>query len=336
MKVTLIGIDLAKNIFQVCGVNKAGKKVFNKAIKRNKLLSFLAHYPDAIIAMEACSGSNYWGRVLEENYKVLLIPPQHVKPFVKGNKNDRNDAFAITEAAGRPDMQFVRPRTLEQTDMILVHRLRTRLVEQRVALINQLRGFLNEYGIVLPAGKEMLLVNLPQVIEEAENGLTSAARQVIEGMRVEWLMLNSQIKEQDRAISLQAAKSEAAKRLMEIKGVAEKTSTAIVAHIGDGKAYGNGRHFAANLGLVPKEHSSGGKQKLSGITKRGNEYIRRLLVQGAWSVLRYADKSDDRISVWALQVAERRGKQKAVVAVANKLARICWSMIYHETEYKAA
>lgn len=335
MKVTLIGIDLAKNIFQVCGVNTIGKKVFNKTIKRHKLLAFLAQYPDTTIAMEACSGSNYWGRVLEENYRVLLIPPQHVKPFVKGNKNDRNDAFAITEAARRPDMQFVRPRTLAQTDLIMVHRLRTRLVEQSVALTNQLRGFLNEYGVVLPQGKAKLMKALPQVTEDAENGLTDAARMVIKNMHHEWQAINLLIKEQDKAISQQAENNKSAERLMSIKGVAEKTATAIIAHIGDGKAYRNGRHFAANLGLVPQEHSSGGHQKLGAITKRGNEYIRRLLIQGAWSILHYAKRSNDKLSVWGLKVAERRGKHKAAVALANKIARICWSMTYHQEEYKA-
>ena len=336
MKVTLIGIDLAKNIFQVCGVNQAGKPMFNKAVKRNKLMALLAQYPDATIAMEACRGSNYWGREFAKKQEVLLIPPQHVKPFVKGNKNDRNDAFAITEAARRPNLHFLTPRSLEQTDMILIHRLRTRRVEQRTALINQLRGFLNEYGIVLPQGKEKLLNTLPELLEDAENGLTPTARSVIHQMKAEWLTLNKAINRLDDSIKQQAHSNENAKRLMQIKGVAEKVSTAIIAHAGDGRGYKNGRHFSANLGLVPGEHSSGGKQNLGRITKRGNEYIRRLLVQGAWSVLRYADQCDDRLSTWASKLVERRGKNKAVIAVANKLARICWSMLYHQTDYKAA
>ena len=337
MNVTLIGIDLAKNIFQVCGVNQAGKSIFNRQIRRPKLMEFLAQYPDAIIAMEACSGSNYWGRELKRlGYKVMLIPPQHVKPFVKGNKNDRNDAFAITEAARRPGLKCVEPRTLVQTDMIQVHRLRERIVNQRTALINQLRGFLSEYGVVVHQGKAKLSEALPELLSNKENGLTESSRLIFQRMYDEWQVLNQLIKQLDKEIKLQAKGNEASQRLLKIRGVGDKTATAAVAHAGNGSVYKNGRHFSANLGLVPKEHSSGGKQKLGGITKRGNEYLRRLLIQGAWSVIQHVDKSDDRISRWAKKLIERRGKHKAVIAVANKIARIIWSMLYHQTEYRAA
>ena len=280
MSVSLIGIDLAKNVFQVCGVNQAGKQVFNRALKRKDLLNFLLQYSDITIAMEACCGSNYWGRTLQQKgYTVLLIPPIHVKPFVKGNKNDRNDAFAITEAANRPDMHFVQPRSLPQTDMMLLHKLRHRRVEQRTALMNQLRGFLSEYGIVIRSGKAALQQALPELLEETDCGLTATARQIIASIKLEWEALQKSIDTLDKRM-LDAAKSDDnAKRLMQIKGVAEKTATAVVAHAGNGAAYKNGRHFSANLGLVPKEYSSGGKQQLGGITKRGNAYIRRLLVQ---------------------------------------------------------
>jgi transposase len=337
MKVTMIGIDLAKTIFQVCGVNQAGNMVFNRAVTRAKLLAFLDEYPDVVIAMEACPGSNYWGRTLQaKGFKVLLIPPQHVKPFVKGNKNDRNDAFAITETARRPHMRFVIPRSLAQTDMILIHRLRERRVKQRTALINQLRGFLSEYGIVLRSGKQVLEMALPDLLEDGDNGLTPACRALVANIQEEWQILDNTITELDKRIKQQARGNEDALRLMAIKGVAERVSTAAIAHAGNGSAYQNGRHFSANLGLVPKEHSSGGKQKLGGITKRGNRYLRRLLIQGAWSVVRNAAKSDDRLSRWAAKLVERRGKHKAVVAVANKMARIIWSMLYHQSEYKAA
>jgi len=336
MKVTLIGIDLAKNIFQVCDVNQNGKPVFNKQVKRARLMSLLCEYTDAQIAMEACSGSNYWGRELKErSFKVKLIPPQHVKPFVKGNKNDRNDAFAITEAARRPHLHGVEPRTLAQTDMIQVHRLRERLVDQRTGLINQLRGFLTEYGIVVAQGKEKLQSALPGLLESDDNGLTLSSRRTLGRMQQQWLSLNQEIRALDKEIACQAKEHEGACRLMGVKGIAEKTSTAVIAHIGNGSSYKNGRHFSANLGLVPKEHSSGGKQKLGSITKRGNRYLRRLLIQGAWSVIRYADKSEDRLSRWAKQLIARRGRHKAVIAVANKLARIAWSMLYHQTDYRA-
>lgn len=336
MKVTLIGIDLAKTIFQVCGVNQAGKKVFNRQLRRNKLLSFLLQHPEVTMAMEACGGSNYWGRALEKRgFTVMLIPPQHVKPFVKGNKNDRNDAFAICEAARRPAMQCVQPRSLAQTDTMLVHRILERRISERNALINQIRGLLNEYGEVVARGKEKLRDGLPLILEDAENELTETARYYLNRQLLEWRELDLAIAELDKTIAHQVKHSEQAKRLTQIKGVGNKISSALVAFIGNGSGYRNGRHFAANLGLVPKEHSSGGKQRLGRITKRGNAYLRWLLVQGAWSVIRYADRSDDRLSRWVKQLIERRGKHKAAIAVANKLARISWAMSYHQTEYRA-
>jgi transposase len=336
MKVTLIGIDLAKNIFQVCGVNQAGKRVFNRQVRRARLMEFLMQHPDATMAMEACSGSNYWGRELQKRgIRVMLIPPQHVKPFVKGNKNDRNDAFAITEAARRPNLRCVEPRTPAQTDMIQVHRVLDRMIRQRTALTNQIRGFLNEYGLVVAQGKEKLLTAMPDLLEDAENGLTPSSRALYQEMYEQWRQANEAIKRIEKRLEGQAKTSEPAQRLMKMKGVAVKISTATIAHAGNGHGYKSGRHFSANLGLVPKEHSSGGKQKLGGITKRGNAYLRRLLIQGAWSVVRNAGKNDDRMSRWARQLVERRGKHKAVVAVANKMARIMWSMLYHQTEFRA-
>lgn len=336
MKVTLIGIDLAKSIFQVCGVNQAGKRVFNRQIRRAKLMEFLMQHPGVTMAMEACSGSNYWGRELQKRgFKVMLIPPQHVKPFVKGNKNDRNDAFAITEAARRPDLRCVEPRTLAQTDMIQIHRVLDRMIRQRTALINQIRGFLNEYGVVVARGKEKLLAAMPDLLEDAENGLTQQSRALYLELHGQWRQSNEAIGRLEKRLKGQARADEAAQRLMKMKGVAEKIATATIAHAGNGHGYKNGRHFSANLGLVPKEHSSGGKQKLGGITKRGNQYLRRMLIQGAWSVIRNVDKNDDRLSRWAKQLIERRGKHKAVVAVANKMARIMWSMLYHQTEYRS-
>ena len=299
-------------------------------------MEFLLQHPDATIAMEACSGSNYWGRELQQRgFKVMLIPPQHVKPFVKGNKNDRNDAFAITEAARRPDLKCVEPRTLAQTDMIQVHRVLDRMVRQRTALINQIRGFLNEYGVVVAQGKERLLAVMPDLLEDADNGLTPSSRALLQEMHQQWRHANEAIKRIEKGLKNQARTDSDAQRLMKLNGVAVKISTATIAHAGNGHGYKSGRHFSANLGLVRREHSSGGRQKLGGITKRGNQYLRRLLIQGAWSVVRNADKNDDRLSRWARQLVERRGKHKAVVAVANKMARIMWSMLYHQTEYRA-
>lgn len=305
MNVTLIGIDLAKRIFQVCGVNRAGNPVFNRPVRRHQLMGVLAQYPGVRVVMEACSGSNYWGRELQtKGDAVMLIPPQHVKPFVKGNKNDRNDALAICEAAGRPKMRSVQPRSLLQTDMILVHRVRERRVNARTGLINQLRGLLNEYGVVVASGRQRLRRALPALLEDAHNGLTVTARRYLHGLLQEWRGLDQAIGELDQAIKTPAKASPPAQRLTRIKGV------------------------------IPREHSSGGKQHLGAITKRGNRYLRRLLIQGAWAVIRYAPRSDDRLSCWARQVMARRGKHKAAVAVANKLARIIWAMLYHQCEYR--
>lgn len=336
MKITLIGIDLAKSVFQVCAVNRSGKVVFNRQVRRAKLMALLVQYPDATIAMEACSGSNYWGRELQRrDFTVKLIPPQHVKPFVKGNKTDRNDAFAITEAARRPHLRCVHPRTEAQSDLIQVHRVLDRKIRQRTALINQIRGFLGEYGVVVARGKERLFNALPQLLEDADNGLTAPARDLMAQLYREWGESNAAIKQLEQGIKAQARSDDAARQLMQIKGVGIYIATAAVAYAGDGHGYRSGRHFAANLGLVPREHSSGGKQQLGGISKRGNRYLRRLLIQGAWSVIQHVEGSEDRLSRWARQVMERRGKHKAVVAVANKMARIIWSMLYHRTAYQA-
>lgn len=333
--VTLIGLDLAKGIIQVCGVNQAGKPRFNRSVRRGKLLEFLAQHPDAVIAMEACSSSNYWGRTLVRmGYQVKLIPPQHVKPFVKGNKNDRNDAFAITEAARRPKLRCVQPRTLEQTDMLFAHRIRERQVRQRTALINQLRGLLGEYGVVVPRGKEKLREALPLLLEDAENELTPQARLHFQDMLEEWQELDQAIARVERHIRRQCKANEASARLTGIRGVAEIIATAAVAIIGNGSQYRNGRHLSASLGLVPKEHSSGGKQRLGGITKRGNVYLRKVLVQGAWSIVRHCERSEDRLSRFARQLIERRGKACTAIALANKLARIIWAMLHRQTPYQ--
>ncbi len=336
MQVTLIAIDLAKSIFQVCGVNQVGKSVFNKAIRRAQLMKLLLQYPDAVIAMEACGGSNYLGRELEASgFNVRLIPPQHVKPFVKGNKNDRNDAFAISEAAVRPHLRFVKPRTLEQTDMTLLHRVRERLVNQRTRIRTQLHGMLSEYGVIAKKGTVALRETLQDELENPDSKITPQGKALFFDMLEEWRVLDEHVREKDEAIKRASKTDDKSERLTHIHGVGAMISTAAVAFMGDGKAYKNGRQFASTLGLVPKEHSSGGKQRLGGITKRGNQYLRRLLIQGAWSVIKNAKNRTDRLSRWAITLIERRGKHKAVVAVANKLARIIWSMVYHGTEFRA-
>ncbi len=337
MDVTLIGIDLAKSVFQVCGVNEAGSPVFNRQVRRSRLLQTVIQHPGAIIAMEACSGSNYWGRLFQQHgFTVRLIPPQHVKPFVKGNKNDRNDAFAICEAARRPNLRTVTPRTLEQTDIMIIHRILQRRLESRTRLILQIRGLLNEYGVVLPTGKQRLRAALPLLLEDASNALTDAARQWLHALLLEWQSQDEGVAELERELTRQVRAQPAMQRLTTIHGIGDRSASAVFAYLGDGKAYRNGRQFAASLGLVPKEYSSGGKQRLGGITKRGNRYLRYLLIQCGWSVIRYSNSREDRLSRWARELIQRRGKHKAVVAVANKLARILWAVSYRQEVYQPA
>jgi transposase len=335
-KATLIGIDLAKDIFQVCGVDKELKVVFNRTLKRGKLVDFVGRYPGVDIAMEACSGSNAWGRAFQQaGHRVLLLPPQHVKPFVKGNKNDRHDALAICEASCRPGIRFVAPRSLVQTDCLISHRLRQRRVRARTQLSNQLRGILNEYGIVVRAGRGALLTALPRLLEDATNALTPLARESLLDMWEEWQMLDARIRQVEARLEQYVAPQPVVQRLRQVHGIGKLISTAAWAVLGDGRAFQSGRHFAANLGLVPREHSSGGRQKLGGITKRGNRYLRCLLIQAGHTILRYAPRhANDYLSQWALRVAARRGPQVAVVAVANKLARILWAIVAHTRDYR--
>jgi len=334
MSVELIAIDLAKNVYQLCGVNRAGKSVFNKQVSRTKFVQTIAQYPGVTVAMEACCNSNYIGRLLlRMGYNVNIIPPNHVKPFVKGNKNDRNDAFAIAEAARRPDMHFVQPRSIEQTDMSIAHKIRERRIAERTALVNQVRGLLMEYGVTVPLGIHKLRADLPLILGDAENELSIIARQQFQLLLEEWQALDILISEQDTLIKRQAHADKKATRLMQIKGIAELTSTAIVSHMGASHNYKNGRHYASCLGVVPQEYSSGGKQKVGGITKRGNKYIRRLLVQCAWSIIRRIESATDNLSLWAKKVIERRGKQIASLAIANKLARIVWAMSHYKQDF---
>lgn len=337
MNVTLLGIDLAKSVFQVCGLDGAGQVVFNRQVRRAGLEALVSQHAGARVVMEACSGSNHWGRRFQQaGHEVRLIPPQHVKPFVKRNKSDRNDALAICEAAARPQMRFVAPRTLAATDGMLLHRQRERLVKQRTQLTNQLRGMANEYGVVFPRSAGALRSGLQTALARAENELTPMARELLgEGLE-EWLSLDRRIQRLDKRLQAVARASDAVQRAMSIPGIGVLTGTAACAMLGDGRGFHHGRHFSASLGLVPREDSSGGRQRLGAISKRGNGYLRWLLIQGGHSLLRTAHRHPhDRLCGWALAVAERRGYHKAVVAVANKLARLLWAVVYHGRTYQA-
>ena len=285
--------------------------------------------------MEACGGANYWAReFIALGHQVKLIAPQYVKPFVKGNKNDYNDAEAIAEAAQRPTMRFVPIKSVEQQDIQNFHRQRERIKKERTALTNQVRGLLAEYGLVIHKGIRAVSKSLPDILEDAENGLTPLTRELFAELYDELQMLNKRLEQCEQRIKVINQGNEVCQRLDEILGIGPIIATATYAAAGDGKDFSNGRHFSAWLGLVPGQHSSGGKATLLGISKRGNAYLRTLFIHGARAVLQQCRKKTDRFSRWAQALLERRGHNKACVAVANKLARMAWVIMAKGETYR--
>jgi transposase len=285
-----IGLDIAKNYFQAHGVDKHGKEMFNKKLKRGDVLPFFANLPSCFIGLEACGGAHYWARELgrlDAGHTIRLISPRHVKPFVINNKTDAADARAICEVVGRPSTRFVNVKTVEQQDMAGWHRIRERKVKERTALVNQIRALLSEQGVVIQQGINHVRKQLPCIIEDLENGLSLCARDYLSEVYGELVDCDRLVAKYEARIKAFAVNNEDCKRLQKIPGVGPLTATAIVAHVGAAKQFKNGRAFAACMGLTPREHSSGGKQKLLGITKRGNSHIRRLLIQGARIITRY-------------------------------------------------
>jgi len=335
--ITILGIDLAKNVFQLHGSDATGKAVLRKKLTRSKLVETIAKLEPCTIVMEACGGSSYWCRKFNVlGHKTKLISPQFVKPFVKTNKSDRNDAEAICEAASRPTMRFVAPNTVEQQDIQAIHRIRSRLIGSRTAIVNQIRGLLAEYGIVVAQGVYKIRKLLPEILEDAENELTMLGRQIFFQLNEELRELDEKIKIYDQKIDGVFKSNEQCQRVGKMDGIGKITATAIVAAIGDPSTFKNGRHFSAYLGLVPRQSSSGGKERLLGISKRGDSYLRTLLIHGARSVVRHAKNKDDKRSLWIKNLVERRGTNRAAVAVANKNARIIWSLLAKGENYKKA
>ena len=335
MKITTIGLDIAKSVFHLVALNQVGRFIKKKQLKRKQVLAHTARLEPCTIAMEACGGANYWAREFKaQGHQVKLIAPQYVKPYVKGNKNDYNDAEAIAEAAQRPTMRFVPIKSMAQQDVQNLHRRRERLKKERTALVNQTRGLLTEYGIVINKGVAAVRKALPWVLEDAENGLTPLAREVFAELFDELQALEERLKRCERRIEAVNQENEVCRRLDEILGVGAITASATYAAAGQGKDFVNGRHFSAWLGLVPGQHSSGGKAVLLGISKRGNAYLRTLYIHGARAVLRHSANKDDRFSRWAQAVLARRGHNRACVAVANKLARIAWVVMAKGERYR--
>ena len=339
MKLSYVGVDLAKNVFQLHGVDRSGKAVWRRRLRRHQWLAALMEAADTscVVGMEACTGAHHWARQLQAHgYTVKLIPPQFVKPYVKSNKNDAHDAAAICEAMSRPHMRFVTVKSVAQQDIQATHRIRTELREQRNAKSNQIRGLLAEYGLVAPQTLLALRAAIPDWLEDAENGLTDYFRSLLHGLWGDLLALDERIKELDQKIEQLANGNEVTRRLQRLRGVGPMTATALVATVGTGEQYRKGRQMAAALGLTPRQNSSGDKQRLLGISKRGDAYLRTLLIHGARAVVSQARYRDDRLSRWVTDIAQRSHPNVAAVALANKTARMAWAMLRHKTDYDPA
>jgi transposase len=337
MKITTIGLDIAKSIFHLFAVNQMGRYVKKKQLKRAQLLRYFAQLEPCVVAMQACGGANYWAREMKAlGHEVKLIAPQYVKPFVKGNKNDYNDAEAIAEAAQRPTMRFVPIKCVEQQDIQNLHCQRERIKKARTALANQIRGLLAEYGVVINKGIRAVRQGLPDILEDADNGLTMRSRELFADLLEELRALDERHKHSEQHIEVSNRDNEICERLDEILGIGPITASAVYAAAGDGKNFVNGRHFSAWIGLVPGQHSTGGKPTLLGISKRGNVYLRTLFIHGARSVLQRTEGKTDRFSLWAQALLARRGHNKACVAVANKIARTAWVIMARGETYRPA
>lgn len=336
-EIKVLGIDLAKQSFQVHGVDETSQVVFKKKLSRKQLSAFTANLSPCLIGLEACGGAHHWVRTLTElGHTVRMIAPQFVKPYVKSNKNDAVDAEAICEAVQRPNMRFVPAKRLEQQDIQSLHRVRSQLIARRTAQANQIRGLLLEYGIVIPKGIAYVRKEIPAILEEGENALTVLFRELLSELYDEMVHLDDRIASIEKKLAAISVAHEDCQRLLTIPGVGLLTATALIAAIGDITVFNNGRELAAWLGLVPRQHSTGGKPTLLGISKRGDSYLRTLLIHGGRSVVRVAHRHQDKRSRWIDEIKQRRGENISNVAVANKNARIAWALLTNKEDYRVA
>ena len=334
-KITRMGIDLGKNTFHLCAMDRRGRVVMAKQFRRRGLEKFLGAHEPCLVGMEACGGAHHWARWLGAlGYDARLMSAQFVKAYVKSNKNDWRDAEAICEAVGRPTMRFVPVKTVEQQGVQHLHRARSLVVRQRTALANQMRGMVFEYGLVVAKGIGILRRRVPEMLEDADNALPMAVRELLAEEYRELVRLDERVKWFDAKLDALARDDEACRRLQTLPGVGPKVASALVAAAGDGRAFASGREFAAWLGLTPRQRSTGGRTVLGGISKRGDRYLRTLLIHGARAALRAAAKREDRRSRWAVSVQGRRGANIAAVALANKTARTAWALLVREHEYR--
>lgn len=336
MKITTIGIDLAKNVFQVHGVDERGKTVLRKQLKRKDVASFFANLQPCLIGMEACAGAHFWARKLAQfGHTPRLMAPQFVKPYVKTNKSDRNDAEAICEAVSRPNMRFVAVKSAEMQAVLALHRARQALVKARTAQANQIRGLLAEFGIVIPQGIAHIAKQLPEILEDGEHGLPGMMRQLLAQLGAQLKELDRQVGELERQITLWHRDNPHSRKLEAIPGIGPLTASAYVASVGDAKNFKNARQVPAWLGMVPRHEGTGGQVKLGRIAKRGDMYLRTLLIHGARAVIAHCERKPDQTNPWLKNLLARRHKNIAAVALAAKNARIAWAMLAQERGYES-
>lgn len=337
MTIKTIGIDLAKNVFEICGLDGSGEIQLRRRVRRETLLRVVGEIPACVIGIEACTGAFFWQRQFEAfGHEVRIIAPQHVKPFGRRQKNDRNDAEAIAIAITQPRMRFVPKKSVTQQDIQSLHRARRRMVNHRTALVSQMRGILLDRGIAFGQSITRARRMIPEIINDGSNDLTDLCREILSSLMDLMREIDKRVREFDQRIDQVFRSTEACQRVGRIRGVGPKTATAVIAAVGDGKDFDNGRHMAAWLGLVPRQHSSGDRTILMGISKRGDQHLRTLLVHGARAVVRTAAGKSDQFSQWVNALRERRGMNRAIVAVANKNARIIWALLAKNEEYRPA
>lgn len=335
MKVTTIGLDLAKNVFQVHGADAHGTPLLRKQLRRAQMAEFFAQQPPCVVAMEACAGAHHWGRKLRSlGHQVRLIAPQYVKPYVKSQKNDAADAAAICEAATRGHMRFVALKTVDQQSLLALHTVRSGFVKQRTALSNQIRGLLAEFGVVIPQGLSKLAEQLPVVLAAHNNELTGVMRELLQMLQTQLSHIDELVARLERQIRVWANQDEDAKRLQQIPGIGPITASALAASVGDARQFEDGRQMSAWMGLVPRQHSSGGKSVLLGITKRGDKYLRTLLIHGARAALKAYQRNPAKMPEHLAQLLQRKHPNVVCVALASRNARVAWAMLSRREHYQ--